>query len=86
MKIPKTILIIAKFLSIISIKLLVVFAGKLFVTPLLELEKRFSPFEADIDHSLRGMFLLNAVKRGLRINHLVIRGYILLIDKNYGFI
>lgn len=45
-----------------------------FIETILELEKRFGPFEAAIGHSLGGMSLLNAVKRGLKINHLAIIG------------
>jgi len=42
-----------------------------FVETILEIERQFGPFEAAIGHSLGGMSLFNAVKRGLTINHLV---------------
>jgi len=45
-----------------------------FIESILELEKQFGPFEAAIGHSLGGMSLLNAVKRGLKINRLVVVG------------
>lgn len=45
-----------------------------FIESILELEKQFGPFEAAIGHSLGGMSLLNAVKRGLKIKRLVIIG------------
>jgi pimeloyl-ACP methyl ester carboxylesterase len=45
-----------------------------FIETILELEKQFGPFEAAIGHSLGGMSLLNATKRGLKINRLAIIG------------
>jgi pimeloyl-ACP methyl ester carboxylesterase len=45
-----------------------------FVGTILEIEKQFGPFEAAIGHSLGGMSLLNAVKKGLTINSLTIIG------------
>ncbi|NDP28888.1 MAG: alpha/beta hydrolase [Flavobacterium sp.] len=45
-----------------------------FVATILELEKQFGPFEAAVGHSLGGMSLLNATKKGLAINRLVIIG------------
>ena len=45
-----------------------------FVETILEIERQFGPFEAAVGHSLGGMSLLNAVKKGLSINHLVIIG------------
>ena len=45
-----------------------------FIETILELENKFGPFEAAIGHSLGGMSLLNAVKKGLDINRLVIIG------------
>ncbi|MBD3580878.1 alpha/beta fold hydrolase [Flavobacterium selenitireducens] len=45
-----------------------------FIAAILEVEKRFGPFEAAVGHSLGGMSLLNAVKRGLAIDRLVIIG------------
>jgi len=45
-----------------------------FIDSILELEKQFGPFEAAIGHSLGGMSSLNAVKRGLKLNHLVTIG------------
>lgn len=45
-----------------------------FVETMLEIEKQFGPFEAAVGHSLGGMSLLNATKRGLAINRLAIIG------------
>jgi pimeloyl-ACP methyl ester carboxylesterase len=45
-----------------------------FVETILEIERQFGPFEAAAGHSLGGMSLLNAVKKGLAINRLVIVG------------
>jgi pimeloyl-ACP methyl ester carboxylesterase len=45
-----------------------------FIEAVMELEKKFGPFEAAIGHSLGGMALLNAVKKGLKINRLTIIG------------
>jgi len=45
-----------------------------FVETILEIERQFGPFEAAVGHSLGGMSLLNAVKKGLAINHLAIIG------------
>ncbi|TDD93894.1 alpha/beta fold hydrolase [Flavobacterium cellulosilyticum] len=45
-----------------------------FVETILEIEKQFGPFEAAIGHSLGGMSLLNAVKKGLILKNLVIIG------------
>ena len=45
-----------------------------FVATILEIEKQFGPFEAAIGHSLGGMSLLNATKKGLAINRLAIIG------------
>jgi pimeloyl-ACP methyl ester carboxylesterase len=45
-----------------------------FVASSLELQKQFGPFEAAIGHSLGGMTLLNAIKRGLYIKKVVIIG------------
>lgn len=45
-----------------------------FVETILEIEKQFGPFEAAVGHSLGGMSLLNAVKKGLSINCLAIIG------------
>lgn len=45
-----------------------------FIESILELEKRFGPFEAAIGHSLGGIALLNAVSRNLQIKKLVIIG------------
>lgn len=45
-----------------------------FVETILEIEKQFGPFEAAVGHSLGGMSLLNAVKKGLSINRLAIIG------------
>ena len=45
-----------------------------FVETILEVERQFGPFEAAVGHSLGGMSLLNAVKKGLALNHLAIIG------------
>jgi pimeloyl-ACP methyl ester carboxylesterase len=45
-----------------------------FIETILELEKQFGPFEAAIGHSLGGMSVLNATRKGLNINSLVIIG------------
>ncbi len=45
-----------------------------FVATILEIEKQFGTFEAAIGHSLGGMSLLKAAKKGLKLNHLVIIG------------
>lgn len=45
-----------------------------FIESILELEKRFGPFEAAIGHSLGGMSLLNAVRMGLKLNRLAVIG------------
>ncbi len=42
-----------------------------FIACILQLEKQYGPFEAAIGHSLGGMSLLNAAKRGLKIGKLV---------------
>ena len=45
-----------------------------FIESILQIEKEFGPFDAAIGHSLGGMSLLNAMKKGLKINRLVIIG------------
>jgi len=45
-----------------------------FMETILEMERRFGPFEAAIGHSLGGMALLNAVRNKMQINRLVIIG------------
>lgn len=45
-----------------------------FIASILEIEKKYGPFEAAIGHSLGGMSLLNAVRLGLQINRLVTIG------------
>ena len=45
-----------------------------FVETILEIERQLGPFEAAVGHSLGGMSLLNAVKKGLKINHLTLIG------------
>ncbi|HSN47629.1 MAG TPA: alpha/beta hydrolase [Flavobacterium sp.] len=45
-----------------------------FVETILEIDKQFGPFEAAVGHSLGGMSLLNAVKKGFKINQLAIIG------------
>lgn len=45
-----------------------------FIASILEIEKKYGPFEAAIGHSLGGMSLLNSVKQGLNLKKLVIIG------------
>jgi pimeloyl-ACP methyl ester carboxylesterase len=45
-----------------------------FVETILEIEKQFGPFDAAVGHSLGGMSLLNATKKGLAIKQLAIIG------------
>ncbi|HLF53277.1 alpha/beta hydrolase [Flavobacterium sp.] len=45
-----------------------------FIASVLEIQKKHGPFEAAIGHSLGGMTLLNAIKRGLKLKHLAIIG------------
>jgi len=45
-----------------------------FIETILEVDKQFGPFEAAVGHSLGGMSLLNAMKKGLKINHLAVIG------------
>ena len=45
-----------------------------FVETILEIERQFGPFEAAVGHSLGGMSLLNATKKGLSIKSMAIIG------------
>jgi pimeloyl-ACP methyl ester carboxylesterase len=45
-----------------------------FIETILELEQQLGPFEVAIGHSLGGMSLLNSLKRGLKINRLILIG------------
>ncbi len=45
-----------------------------FIASILELEKKFGPFEYIIGHSLGGMSTLNAIKQGLKVKKAVIIG------------
>jgi pimeloyl-ACP methyl ester carboxylesterase len=45
-----------------------------FIESILQIDKQFGPFEAAVGHSLGGMSLLNAIKKGLKLNRLVIIG------------
>ena len=45
-----------------------------FIASILEIDKKFGPFEAAVGHSLGGMVLLNSIKKGLEINRLTIIG------------
>ncbi|MDI5888597.1 alpha/beta fold hydrolase [Flavobacterium yafengii] len=45
-----------------------------FIATVLEIDKQFGPFEAAIGHSLGGMSVLNAIKKGLKVNHAVVIG------------
>ncbi|MGZ9736317.1 alpha/beta hydrolase [Flavobacterium sp. GNP002] len=45
-----------------------------FIATILEIDRQFGPFEAAIGHSLGGMSVLNAIKKGLKVNHAVVIG------------
>lgn len=45
-----------------------------FIHSILEIEKKFGPFEIAIGHSLGGMSVLNAIKDGLKVDKAVIIG------------
>ena len=45
-----------------------------FIATILEIDKKFGPFEAAVGHSLGGMSVLNAIKKGLKVNHAVVIG------------
>ena len=45
-----------------------------FIATIIEIDKQMGPFEAAIGHSLGGMSVLNAIKKGLKVNHAVIIG------------
>ena len=45
-----------------------------FIETILELEKQLGPFEVAVGHSLGGMSLLNSLKKGLKINSLILIG------------
>jgi pimeloyl-ACP methyl ester carboxylesterase len=45
-----------------------------FIASIVEVDRKFGPFDAAVGHSLGGMSLLNAVKSGLKINRLVTIG------------
>lgn len=45
-----------------------------FIVAILEIDKQFGPFEAAVGHSLGGMSVLNAIKKGLKVNHAVVIG------------
>jgi pimeloyl-ACP methyl ester carboxylesterase len=45
-----------------------------FIASILEIEKQYGPFEITIGHSLGGMSVLNAIKRGLNVKKAVIIG------------
>ncbi|MFV5684574.1 alpha/beta fold hydrolase [Flavobacterium sp. GB2R13] len=45
-----------------------------FIATILEIDKQFGPFQAAIGHSLGGMSVLNAIKKGLKVNHAVVIG------------
>ena len=45
-----------------------------FIDSILEIDKQFGPFTAAIGHSLGGMSVLNAMKKGLKVNHAVVIG------------
>ena len=45
-----------------------------FIASIVEVDRKFGPFDVAVGHSLGGMSLLNAVKSGLKINRLVTIG------------
>ncbi|SEF99046.1 alpha/beta fold hydrolase [Flavobacterium urumqiense] len=45
-----------------------------FIATILEIDKQFGPFEAAVGHSLGGMSVLNAIKKGLKVNSAVVIG------------
>lgn len=45
-----------------------------FINAILEIDKQYGPFDAAIGHSLGGMSVLNAIKKGLKVNHAVVIG------------
>jgi pimeloyl-ACP methyl ester carboxylesterase len=45
-----------------------------FIATILEIDKQFGPFEAAVGHSLGGMSVLNAIKKGFKVNHAVVIG------------
>jgi len=45
-----------------------------FIQSILEIDKKYGPFEFAIGHSLGSMSILNAVKQGLQVNKLVLVG------------
>lgn len=45
-----------------------------FIASILEINTKYGPFEAVVGHSLGGMSVLNAIKRGLSVKHAVIIG------------
>ncbi len=45
-----------------------------FIASILYIEQEFGPFEAAVGHSLGGMSLLNAIKQGLKVDHLATVG------------
>ena len=45
-----------------------------FIASILEIDKKYGPFEIAIGHSLGGMSVLNAIKDGLKVNKAVVIG------------
>ncbi|MFV7235530.1 alpha/beta fold hydrolase [Flavobacterium sp. ZB4R12] len=45
-----------------------------FIATILEIDKQFGPFEAAVGHSLGGMSVLNAIKKGFKVNQAVVIG------------
>lgn len=45
-----------------------------FIAAILEIDRQFGPFQAAVGHSLGGMSLLNSMKQGLKLDHLVTIG------------
>jgi pimeloyl-ACP methyl ester carboxylesterase len=45
-----------------------------FIAAILEIEKQYGPFESAVGHSLGGMSILNAIKKGMKLNTAIIIG------------
>jgi pimeloyl-ACP methyl ester carboxylesterase len=45
-----------------------------FIATILEIEKQYGPFESAVGHSLGGMSILNAIKKGMKLNTAIIIG------------
>jgi pimeloyl-ACP methyl ester carboxylesterase len=45
-----------------------------FISSIIEIDKQYGPFESAVGHSLGGMTILNAIKKGLKLNNAIIIG------------